>query len=68
MDNSEAEPMKAVWEGSFTIGGHILRCYVLEDGTRIIDADDLDKFFLKGSTIEHDDPGITELAKWSKGL
>lgn len=36
---------KAVWEGSFTMFGVPLRCYVLDDGRRIIDADDLRRMY-----------------------
>lgn len=58
---------KAVWSGEFKIGTHVLRCHVLEDGRRIIDADDLNAFFMGGSvTLNHED--IVEFAKWSKGL
>lgn len=31
---------KAVWEGTFTIMGTPIRCYVLDDGSRIVNADD----------------------------
>jgi hypothetical protein len=36
---------RAVWEGTFKFFGIDLRCYVLEDGRRIIDADDLGKMY-----------------------
>lgn len=36
---------KAISEAVMVIGGHELRVYQLEDGTRIINADDVHKFF-----------------------
>jgi hypothetical protein len=33
------EPV-AVWSGEFLLSGVILHCYMLDDGQRIIDADD----------------------------
>ena len=34
-------PQAAIWSGELQVFGKKLRCYVLESGARIIDADDL---------------------------
>jgi len=36
---------KAIWEGVFPVFGVPLRCYVLDNGQRIINADDMDRLF-----------------------
>lgn len=61
------EPQKTIWEGAFEVMGHRLRCYVLEDGTRIIHADDMNDFFQGGVTINASDPEFAEFLAWSKG-
>ena len=42
-DNSE-KPW-AVSEDVMDIDGHSIRCYVLNDGRRVLNADDVEKFF-----------------------
>ena len=44
MADTETLP-RAVWEGEFNLFGVPLRCYVLDDGRRIIDADDLGRIY-----------------------
>ena len=36
---------QAVWEGKIKAGSIELRCYVLDDGQRIIDSEDFEKLF-----------------------
>jgi hypothetical protein len=40
---TESQP-KAIWEGEIVVMGIPLRCFVLEDGRRIIDADSMVDF------------------------
>jgi hypothetical protein len=59
----------AVWTGEFTLFGVTLRCHVLDDGRRIIDADDIAELLLGSPT----DPDIwdlremQELLAWCRG-
>ena len=39
------QPPTAVWEGEFKIGRHTIRAFVLPDGTRILNAEDVASFF-----------------------
>ena len=59
---------RVVWEGTFTIFGAPIKCYVLDDGRRIIDADGLRE------SMERHDAGAAiderkndEFLKWLKG-
>lgn len=54
---------EAISESVLNIGGCQLRVYVLDNGQRIINADDLENFFCNGEIIEGDS-GVTELAKF----
>ncbi len=53
-------------ESVLEIGRHKLRVYVLDDGRRIINAEDLEDFFFNGSVVEGD-AGIKELAEFIHG-
>ncbi len=46
-----------VWSGSFTICGIEMKCHVLSDGQRIIEAESIEKFF---SAFEDDNAGAIE--------
>ena len=50
---------QAVAEDTMTVLGHTLRVYVLDDGRRIIDAADVERFFGLAGEFEHvpDEPG-----------
>ena len=49
--------MKAVvWEGTFKIFGVELKCYVLGDGTRIIDSESMDALFAAMQTATPETP------------
>ncbi len=61
----------ATMAGTFEMCGVMLRCYVLEDGTRIIDAEDVVALFAAMEST--DEGGITpeqaeEFARFCKGL
>ncbi len=63
--------LKAIWTGTFTLFGVPLRCSVLEDGQRVIDADDVLAFFsaMGDRTESPSDPAEVErFARWRAGL
>jgi hypothetical protein len=63
---------RAIWEGTFTMFGVTLRCYVLDDGARIIHADDVARLFevmgQEGNVMPSDEEAIREFAMWQKGV
>jgi hypothetical protein len=62
-----AEPV-AVWEGTFTIFGVILRYYVLDDGRRMINAEDFAHVLRVMESGERVAMGnVEEFARWQKG-
>jgi hypothetical protein len=59
----------AVWEGSFRVFGVQVRCYVLDDGRRIINAGDIDRLFDPAGQPVTPDPGeLEEMTKWARGM
>lgn len=58
---------EAIWEGSFTVCGKVLRCYVLKDGTRIIDSEDMHNFFLSGLEIDPLSDSSRQFLEWVAG-
>jgi hypothetical protein len=67
------EPEKlpqVVSEGSIDIIGMKLRCYILDNGKRIIDAEDVDNFFsrLSNENIDFTTEDAQKLAKFVKGV
>lgn len=60
---------KAVWEGEFKIFGVTLRCYVLDNGKRIINAEDVATLFdtMGSGTPLTDVNVLDDFAKWIKG-
>lgn len=60
---------KAIAESQFTILGVTLKCYVLDDGQRIIDAEDIEELFEAMAyprTIEQSAEMTAELAKFTQ--
>jgi hypothetical protein len=59
----------SVWTGEFTLFGVTLRCHVLDDGRRIIDADDIAKLLSAEPTDpDHADMAdLQELLAWCRG-
>lgn len=57
----------AIWEGSFTLYGVVLRCYVLDDGTRIINADDAHKLLQMPELGELDPHELRRFNDWRAG-
>lgn len=55
-DDEPTAPLKAIAESEITIFGKRLRCYVLEDHSRVINAEDVEAFFSElgdGPIIDH---------------
>ena len=59
---------KAIADATFTISGVPIKCYVLDDGRRIIDTDDfavlMDRMADSSATIDGGD--LDEFTKWLK--
>lgn len=62
---SEVLPV-AVWEGSFKIGNVTLRCAVLDNGMRVINAEDMHAIF--DGTAEFTAEDVEAFCRWQKGL
>jgi len=65
-----SELPRAIWEGTFTIGGCQLRCAVLDDGRRVISSVDLAEFLdaMRGDEFNVLPAEVEEFAKWTKGV
>jgi hypothetical protein len=61
---------KAVWSGTFKIYGVELKCHVLDNGQRIIDADSIEQLFAEGNHRISPDGGdeLEAFSRWQKGL
>lgn len=58
---------RAVWSGSFMIGEIEMRCHVLEDGRRIIDAESMEAL-LGGDALGDDTAdAFAEFMRWAMG-
>ena len=60
----------AVWEGTFTLFGIEMRCYVLDTGQRVMDGKDLAKFFraIGKKEMTQDEKGLMDFIRWTKGM
>ena len=70
-EQTEGRVPVAVWEGSFRLFGVDVRCYVLDDGQRIIHADDVVALFEamgSGGAQVVDDADLMAFARWGKGV
>jgi hypothetical protein len=56
----------AVWSGSFSVFGVELKCHVLDNGQRIIEADSMADFFngLADADAVAEDPNLDEFVRW----
>ena len=65
-----AELPRPIWEGSFTLFGVKVRCYVLEDGQRVIASDSLEQLLDAMAHIEQvvDGSDMKEFTQWIKGV
>lgn len=65
---TDTEIPHAIWEGSMAVMGITLKCFVLSDGRRMIDADDTARFFeciADGANVLDSD--IDELVRFLRG-
>ena len=59
---------RSIWEGLFNLFGVEVRCHVLEDGQRIIEADSIARLFgAMASSDEMDRSAMEEFTQWLKG-
>ena len=69
LNTPEEELPMAKWQGTFTLGGVEIKCYVLEDGQRLIDVDDLNAFF--AAPLPDDQAALAEemlaFVRWQRG-
>jgi len=65
----EASIPKSIWAGTFTVFGVTLRCHVLDDGQRIIEAEDVHKLLAAMQGYEPaTGPGdMDAFVRWQKG-
>ena len=69
MTTPERETPTAVWSGVLILSGVRMRCYVLDDGMRIIDADDLARLFEAwDNDVPLDLAEVEAFAKWQRGI
>lgn len=59
----------AIWEGTFELAGIPLRCSVLNDGRRVINADDVKRFFnvVDGRAIKVDQTELDRFMTFQRG-
>jgi hypothetical protein len=59
---------KAVWEGTFTVFGVELKCYILDNGQRIIDTECMDKLLkvMNDPDVNAEPGDIDEFTKWQQ--
>lgn len=65
-----AQAQQAVWSGEFTLFGVTLRCHVLADGQRIVDAEDFQRVLnvMGGGDCPALDPDeAARFARWQSG-
>jgi hypothetical protein len=57
---------KSVWSGSFNVFGVELKCHVLDNGQRVIDADSVADFFnlMADAEVPAEDPDMDEFVRW----
>jgi hypothetical protein len=61
---------ETVWSGTFRLFGVTLRCHALDDGRRLVDAEDLVRLFSERSPARMtrlDRDELTRFAKWQRG-
>lgn len=61
---------KSIWSGSFFIGGIELHCHVLDNGKRIIEAQDVDALFnaMGLESFELKEDSLQEFIRWMRSL
>ena len=55
----------AIWDGTFTVFGVELKCFVLDNGKRIIEAESMAALFEAMGNGSNDDPGdLADYQRW----
>jgi len=69
VEDNEILP-KAIWSGSFFLGGVEMKCHVLDNGMRIIDAESIEAFFRSAEEgiFNPTEEESINLGKWIKGI
>jgi hypothetical protein len=59
-----------VWSGAFNVIGVEVRCHVLSDGRRIIEADSVEQLLaaMADPEVDNDDAGLEAFARWRAGV
>lgn len=59
----------SIWQGSFNIFGVEVRCHVLSDGRRIVEAESFNALLLAmaSDSVEEDHDAINAFATWQAG-
>ena len=69
MDETRVEIPQAIRESSFTLSGVPIRCYVLDNGQRILNADDVHALFRAWESgaeiLDHEEMQIFQ--RWMRG-
>lgn len=66
-----SEIPKAIWSNSFTIMGVEVKCHVLDNGKRVIDADSVEAFFAalaSRAMTPADNVDLDSFIRWQAGL
>lgn len=60
---------RAIWEGQFSLFGVMVRCYVLADGQRILDAESVHALFeaMSDPDVKATPSDIEAFARWVQG-
>ena len=58
---------KAVWSGTFSVGGIEMQCHVLDNGQRLIDAESMERFVSAAGSVSVDTDGVAALSRWLRG-
>lgn len=64
---TEDEIPNVISESSITIGGIDIKCFILEDGQRVLDAPSMDRFVAALESGKFAEAEAETLAKWIKG-
>ncbi len=61
---------RAVWEGTFTLYGVPVRCAVLDNGQRVLHAEDVAALFAAMGQEDREYPigDVAAFSRWQKGL
>lgn len=64
-----SEIPRSIGQGEFTIFGVTLHCHVLDNGQRIIEAQDIERLFqAMAGPIEKSEDDLERFARWMRGM